>query len=280
MSAVSITTVRSADAINPDDWVHLSPPGHPFLNADFLTTLELHEAAGPRCGWHAHHQVAKTAEGALVGIMPSYIKMNSHGDFLRDWSWAAAYEQLGKPYFPKLISGLPHTPASGHRFLVNTEYGVEDIRQQLIARAKELVTEQQLSSWHVALPADEEIDALRANGLLVSHDVQFQWRNRGYGDFDGYLAAFPSEKRRKVRAERRKVAESGISIEVRHGNEIAPHAPIDRPASRTPAAGNCRLCGRSGYPPAIPHSYCGLIEKSRQKSASTATFWLFAAAKP
>ena len=222
MSAVSITTVRSADAINPDDWVHLSPPGHPFLNADFFTTLERHEAAGPRCGWHAHHQVAKTAEGALVGIMPSYIKMNSHGDFLRDWSWAAAYEQLGKPYFPKLISGLPHTPASGPRFLVNTEYCADDIRQQLIARAKELVTEQQLSSWHVALPADEEIDALRANGLLVSHDVQFQWRNRGYGDFDGYLAAFPSEKRRKVRAERRKVAESGISIEVRHGNEIAP----------------------------------------------------------
>ena len=42
----------------------------------------------------------------------------------------------------------------------------------------------------------------------------------GYGDFDGYLATFSAAKRRKVRAERRRVQESGLLLEVRHGDQI------------------------------------------------------------
>lgn len=222
MSIVSIASIGRADDVSRGDWERLSPPGHPFLNINFFGSLERHAVAGPSCGWHACHQVATGSDKSLLGIMPSYIKTNSHGDFLRDWSWAAAYEQLGKAYFPKLISGLPHTPASGPRFLLDKGWEFGDLCQQFIIHAKELVAERQFSSWHVALPTCQEVAALRENGLLVSHDVQFQWRDRGYGDFDGYLATFPSDKRRKVRAERRKVVAGGISIEVRHGNEIAP----------------------------------------------------------
>ena len=52
--------------------------------------------------------------------------------------------------------------------------------------------------------------------------MQFHWHNRGYAEFGDYLARFPSEKRRKIKAERRKVAESGLNIEVKHGDEISP----------------------------------------------------------
>jgi len=93
---------------------------------------------------------------------------------------------------------------------------------RLIEHIKASVAESGFSSWHVALPADNEVELLRSHGLLVSHDVQFHWRDHGYGDFDGYLAAFPSAKRRKVKAERRRVGENGLTIEVRHGNEISP----------------------------------------------------------
>ena len=214
--------MSAARDIERADWERLSPRQHPFLNADFLGILERHQAAGPTSGWHACHLLARDGDGAVLGIAPSYVKTNSHGDFVRDWSWAAAYQQLGKTYYPKLLTAVPHTPARGPRLLAGEGEAAESIRQSLIAAGKEMVAANNFSSWHIALPATGEVELFRASGLLVSHDVQFHWRDHGYGDFDGFLAAFASERRRKVRAERRRVSESGLAIEVRHGDEIAP----------------------------------------------------------
>ena len=222
MSSLAISAVSAASEITRADWAQLAPGWHPFLNADFLAILERHGTAGPAYGWNAHHLVSKAQDGTVLGILPTYVRSNSHGDFIRDWSWAAAYQQLGKPYFPKLLSGLPHTPAAGPRILVRPGADTDLVRHALIEAALEAVAEQRLSSWHVAFPAEHEVELLRAHGLLVSHNVQFHWRDHGYGDFAGFLGSFASERRRKVRAERRRVAESGLSIEVRHGDEIDP----------------------------------------------------------
>lgn len=217
-----ISTVPAADAITRSAWDAVSPVDHPFLNRDFLAILERHQTAGPACGWKAAHRIATTAAGEVAGIVPTYVRNHSHGDFVRDWSWAAAYERLGKTYYPKLLSGLPHTPAAGPRLLVADGPDANTTRLALIDSIKNAVAEQGYSSWHVALPAPEEVELLQSRGLLVSHDVQFQWRDAGYGDFAGYLAAFPSEKRRKIKAERRRVTESGLLLETRHGDEIDP----------------------------------------------------------
>lgn len=219
MPDLALELADSADALAPAAWAALCPAGHPFLAGDFFSILERHGTAGPANGWQARHLLARDRRGDIVGLLPTYAKAHSHGDFVRDWSWAAAYRQLGRDYYPKLLSGLPHTPALGPRLLVAADTG-DTVRQALIDGAKAVVAENGLSSWHVALPAADEVELLRANGLLVSHDVQFQWRDRGYADFDAYLAAFPAEKRRKVRAERRRVAESGLVLEVRHGDEM------------------------------------------------------------
>lgn len=224
MPALSITVCHSADAIAGEAWARLCPPGHPFLNADFMAILERHGAAGREWGWLARHLAARDERGSVVGLLPLYVKTHSHGDFIHDWSWAAAYRQLGREYYPKLMSCLPHTPAAGPRLLVADGPRAGPIRQALIAGAKALAAEYDASSWHVAFPAEEEKVLLQAEKLLISHNVQFQWHNPGggFGDFDGYLATFSAEKRRKVRAERRKVRESGLNIEVRHGDEIDP----------------------------------------------------------
>lgn len=222
MTTVSIALTPSAGMIDSNAWERLAPAGHPFLSADFLETIERHAVAGPGNGWQASHWLLKDGDDTALGLLPTYLKTNSHGDFVRDWSWAGAYEQLGKPYYPKLLSGLPHTPAGGNRFLTGDKTAAHGIRQDLIETVKAHVAENRVSSWHVALPAPDEVEHLRSQGLLVSHDVQFHWHDRGYEDFAAYLARFPSEKRRKIKAERRRVAESGISIEIRHGNEIAP----------------------------------------------------------
>jgi hypothetical protein len=148
------------------------------------------------------------------------LRFNSHGDFIHDWSWAAAYRQIGRVYYPKLLSGLPHTPATGPRLLVADGAQAPAIRQALIGGAQALARDCGVSSWHVAFPGQIDQQVLREAGLLTSRNVQFHWLAGDCVDFDGYLASFTAEKRRKVKAERRRVADSGLRIEVRHGDEI------------------------------------------------------------
>ncbi|PKO32663.1 MAG: GNAT family N-acetyltransferase [Betaproteobacteria bacterium HGW-Betaproteobacteria-7] len=222
MSAITLSVCHSAEAIAREDWDRLCPPGDPFLNADFMAILERHGPAGREWGWIACHLVARDTQGSVVGMLPLYLRFNSHGDFIHDWSWASAYRQLGRVYYPKLLSGLPHTPAGGPRLLVIDGQGASAIRQLLIAGAQSLVDKYEASSWHVAFPDSESRMALQDADLLISHNVQFHWLNNGCGDFDGYLATFAADKRRKVRAERRRVCESGLIIEVRHGGDVDP----------------------------------------------------------
>ena len=222
MPEFTISALHSADAIPREAWGRLSPPNHPFLNADFLPILERHGAAGPECGWVAHHLLASDESGSVVGLLPLYVRGNSHGDFIHDWSWASAYQQLGRVYYPKLLSGLPHTPATGPRMLVAEGPDAAAVRRALIDAAKAQAAERGVSSWHVAFPDDSETEVLEAAGLLTSHNVQFHWQAERCIDFDGYLARFTAEKRRKVRAERRRVSESGLVLDVRHGDEIDP----------------------------------------------------------
>lgn len=217
---ISIHTVPSAGAIPRQAWDGLCPAGHPFLNADFLRITEQHGAAAREWGWAARHLVASDESGAILGLLPLYVKTHSHGDFIYDWSWAAAYRQLGRQYYPKLMSCLPHTPVAGPRFLVVAGPQASSVRQALLDGARRLLGSAGLSSWHVALPSDGDASLLQSEGLLISHDVQFHWINPGCGDFDGYLATFSAAKRRKVRAERRRVQDSGLAIETRHGDQI------------------------------------------------------------
>ena len=221
-SRLSISTVSAASAIPRAAWPTLCPPGDPFLNADFLAIIERHGAAAREWGWTARHLVASDPHGTVVGLLPLYVKTHSHGDFIYDWSWAAAYRQLGRQYYPKLISCLPHTPVAGPRLLVAEGPAAASIRQALADSAQALAAGLGVSSWHVALPAEADIALLRREGLLISHDVQFHWVDSGCGDFDGYLATFSAARRRKVRAERRRVEDSSLSIETRHGDQIDP----------------------------------------------------------
>ncbi|MBL8430059.1 MAG: GNAT family N-acetyltransferase [Dechloromonas sp.] len=222
MPALTISSVDSADTIPREAWSRLCPPGDPFLNADFLSIVEGHGAAGPDWGWVPCHLTAADERDSIVGILPLYVRFNSHGDFIHDWSWASAYQQLGRAYYPKLLTGLPHTPATGPRLLVAEGPDAATIRRALIDGAQSVASGHDISSWHVAFPNEDDRKALLEAGMLISHNVQFQWVDNGCGDFDGYLASFAAEKRRKVRAERRKVAESDLEIEIRHGNEIYP----------------------------------------------------------
>ena len=83
----------------------------------------------------------------------------------------------------------------------------------------ESARESHASSLHVLFPDARDAQALRSLGLLERSAVQFHWRNGGYADFEGFLAALSHDKRKKIRQERRKVADAGVRLERRTGNE-------------------------------------------------------------
>jgi predicted N-acyltransferase len=152
--------------------------------------------------------------------MPLYLKSHSWGEFVFDFAWAEAYQRAGLRYYPRLVSAVPFTPVTGPRLLVTHDDDQEATRRALIAAARELARELAVSSMHVLFPEARDRPALEAATLLPRLDCQFHWHNQGFGSFDDFLAGFTAEKRKKVRRERRRVAEAGITFMTLHGGEL------------------------------------------------------------
>jgi hypothetical protein len=136
-----------------------------------------------------------------------------------DYGWGPAWQQAGLAYFPKLVTGIPFTPSPGPRLLTAADAGPE-VAAALIAAAIEATAESGASNWQCLFVRDRDLAALESVGLLIRRGVQFHWLNRGYRDFADFLATFTSEKRKKLKRERRAVIDAGLRIETRHGDEI------------------------------------------------------------
>jgi predicted N-acyltransferase len=153
--------------------------------------------------------------------MPSYLKSHSYGEYVFDHAWAQAYERAGGRYYPKLQSAVPFTPVTGPRMLVRSGFPESEARAHLAAAAIQTVKRYRASSWHVTFAMKEEWAALGALGLLQRTDTQYHWHNRGYENFDAFLAALSSRKRKTIRKEREQARASGITIEWLTGSDIA-----------------------------------------------------------
>jgi len=212
----------SLEEIGALEWAELDRCGDPFMSHAFLAAAERHRAVSPGMGWHPRHIALRDDAGLLMGVLPLYLRTHSFGDFSRDWNWPEAFEQSGLRYYPKLVSGIPYTPATGPRFLVRRGIERTPVVRQLIAAALDGVREFGCSSWQCLFVEEDESAVLAHNELLLRRGCQFHWQNRDYRDFEEFLASFSSEKRKKVKRERRRVAESGLRLEVLHGDEITP----------------------------------------------------------
>ncbi len=211
----------SLDEIAAPAWDTLDAGGNPFLRHAFLAAAERAGAAAPRLGWQPQHLTLSNEAGELVGALPLYRRVHSFGDFSGDWNWASAFESVGLQYYPKLVSGIPYTPATGPRFLVRPGDDRAAVIRGLSAAALDQARARGVSSWQcLFVERDDEIEVLREQGCLLRRGCQFHWRNQGYADFEDFLATFSADKRKKVRRERRRILESGLNIVVRHGDEI------------------------------------------------------------
>jgi hypothetical protein len=208
------------------EWDALDASGNPFLRHAFLEALETSGCVGPDSGWHPRHLTLRDEAGRLVGATPLYLKDHSWGEFIFDWSWAQAYARAGLAYYPKLLSAVPFTPVTGPRLLVSESAPVGT--HEALARALPAVAgEAGWSGAHVNFTTPGDQAALEGAGFLRRHDCRFLWRNRGYRDFEDFLDGFRSEKRKKARRERRRVAEAGIEF------RTLPAAQVDGELWRT-----------------------------------------------
>ncbi|WP_295980696.1 GNAT family N-acetyltransferase [uncultured Variovorax sp.] len=188
----------------------------PFMRHEYLTALNDSRSATPDSGWMPQFVTLWRGE-QLQAACPLYVKDHSYGEYVFDWAWANAYEQHGLAYYPKALVAVPFTPVPGARLLARDAESRTLLVQGLIALCKQL----ELSSLHLLFGADADIAACTEAGLMLRNTVQFHWTNAHYADFDAFLASLSHDKRKKIRQERRKVADAGVSFRWSRGADIS-----------------------------------------------------------
>lgn len=198
-------------------WDALLGDPQPFARHAFLSSLEDSGSLGPGSGWRASHRLLWDGDGHLQAALPAYVKDHSMGEYVFDQAWAGACQRAGIAYYPKLLGAIPFSPVAGPRLL-----GAEQAVSRLLTDIEADLSPEGLSGMHVnfTLPRDD--------GLLASRDAwlerlgcQFHWFNRGYRDFQDFLDALTSRKRKQVRKERQQVLDQGFSFEWRGAGQLA-----------------------------------------------------------
>ncbi|GAA6120644.1 GNAT family N-acetyltransferase [Acidovorax sp. FG27] len=239
------------DAAAWDGLLAEQPHPTPFLRHAYLAALQESGSATPATGWTARFFTLWQGE-ALQAACALYVKTHSYGEYVFDWAWADAYQRHGIDYYPKAVVAVPFTPVPGARLLARSDVARATLLQALLAWCEE----SELSSLHLLFAAESDVDAAREQGLMLRHTVQFHWKNaapagvsaaadgpaapptalgrpaadpvpadasvpaRPFRDFDDFLASLSQDKRKKIRQERRRVAEAGVSFRALQGAEI------------------------------------------------------------
>jgi predicted N-acyltransferase len=195
----------------------------PFMQHAYLAALHTTGRASATTGWRPRFVTLRDGDGQLVAACPFYVKTHSRGEYVFDWAWADAYHRHGLAYYPKGLVAVPFTPAPGSRLLAITPQA----RRKLVGAIHTLCAEEQLSSWHLLFGSTEDLSACQEEAMTVRYTVQFHWENRpaeSYASFEDYLGQLTQAKRKKIRQERRKVAEAGVTLRAITGQDITPDA--------------------------------------------------------
>lgn len=210
--------VAQWDALAGDD---------PFLSHAYLYALQESGCATAQFGWHAQFITLWQAE-SLLGAMPLYVKTNSVGEHVFDWAWAEAYHRHGLHYYPKLVSTVPFSPVTGKRLLATPGADGDEVRTLLLRHALQFAKDSGVSSLHCLFLDETDTQEAQAQGMMLRQDVQFHWKNffpsedRSYCDFEDFLATLTRDKRKRIKQERRKVKEAGITLQCVTGEHATP----------------------------------------------------------
>jgi predicted N-acyltransferase len=209
-----VRTVSSIAEVPARDWDECAAPQvNPFMSHAFLMALEESGSATAKTGWLPQHLLLEDATGKIIGCMPCYLKSHSQGEYVFDHGWADAYMRAGGRYYPKLQVSVPFTPVTGRRLLVRPGEGKAEREAILLQAAVQIADRLGVSSLHMTFLTQAEWRLAGELGLLQRTDQQFHWQNEGYANFEDFLSALASRKRKSIRRERRAAVTEGVAIE-------------------------------------------------------------------
>ncbi len=213
---MNVDFLSSIHQVTAADWDTLCPDDYPFVRHAFLAALEDSGSLGIEQGWMPHHLILRDQD-RLQLAMPLYIKTHSYGEYVFDWRWAQAYAAHRLDYYPKLVNAVPFSPCHGPRWLGGL---TPALAARVVAALSEECQRLRASGWHCLFPEAALKDQLQQLGASVRLGCQFHWFNRGYRDFDDFLARLNARKRKMIRRERAEV--QGFDFDWRSGRELAP----------------------------------------------------------
>jgi uncharacterized protein len=212
---------RSLQEIDAAQWNALLAQSElptPFMRHEYLAAMQASGSAVPKTGWDARFIALYAADGKeLLAACPLYFKTHSYGEYVFDWAWARAYQENGLAYYPKAVVAVPFTPVPGTRFLCKK--GFEPA--YLLREALSFCEQSDVSSLHALFASDADQETAKEEKLMLRETVQFHWSNSSYKSFDDFLATLAQDKRKKIRAERRKVSEAGVTWRYSRGADIS-----------------------------------------------------------
>ena len=217
-SSVTMTLHAAIKDIAAAEWDACAGLDNPFVSHAFLSALEDSGSANARTGWLPQHAALRTGDGAIVAVVPMYAKSHSYGEYVFDHGWANALERVGVRYYPKLQVAVPFSPVPGPRLLRRP--GADVPVGALAGALEQACKTHDLSSVHITFCEEDEWRALGDAGWLQRIGMQFHWENEGYADFDGFLGALSSRKRKVLRRERRDANAAGLTFKALSGTDI------------------------------------------------------------
>ena len=219
MADLTLTLHKAVGDIPAAEWDACAGGNNPFVSHAFLAAVEDSGSADSRTGWLPQHAVLTNAAGIIVAAAPMYAKSHSYGEYVFDHGWANAFERAGGSYYPKLQVASPFSPVPGPRLLIRPDTGIPPAA--LADALQQACRQLDLSSVHITFCTEAEYNALGDAGWLQRLGLQFHWDNNNYADFDGFLAALSSRKRKVLKRERRDANACGLEFIALRGPEIS-----------------------------------------------------------
>ncbi len=226
---MTVRVSQTIEDISELEWHQIVPPDFPFARYPFFLSLEKSGSVGPRTGWLPYYLTLSDDLG-LAGAFVVYAKSNSYGEYIFDFAWAQAYANYGLQYYPKLVSAIPFTPATGPKLLFRHGLGDskrDEISAALLEAAFQLGKKIGASSLHALFLSPTDIALFEKKNLFLRHSFQFHWQNNGYVTFADFLKSLTSKRRKEISRERRQVSDSKVQIERLTGDQLRPeHAGL------------------------------------------------------
>ncbi|MEC9075039.1 MAG: GNAT family N-acetyltransferase [Pseudomonadota bacterium] len=219
----SIVVENSIENIGKKNWNncanHEALSYNPFVSYEFLNALEKSNSVNGDSGWYTSFFVAKDKDDKIIGCTPAYLKNNSSGEYVFDYSWAEAYQRVGRSYYPKLQISIPFTPVSTPKLLTKDQNDI-DTKVFMLQAIEDFCSEHAISSAHLTFLNEKELNTLQNKKWLIRTDQQFHWFNDNYNDFNDFLSDLSSRKRKNIKKERDEANKNGLIIETLNHKEI------------------------------------------------------------